>query len=425
MRVLGDLTENKPERWLETNLPPTKPQDGPGSPPPAKAGIGPTTAPEASPTSPTSAPASQPDAELATPAPDPNASAARRASAVGEIPVEMKPAGPADRVNLFDRVDQVYPAERFDRAEPAPRGTRRTGGSNGSHTSTDDRRSRPPESPRTRTGAGAWLAIFVLAAALAGVTGYGYLALRRNNVALAQLPGMAQLTNALGGRMDTAEAKLRDLTDNWGALAGRVTALDHKMNTVLAKTRQQTATLLAAAESRMQAETDRRAQVVDARLDRVESAQTENKTQIAQVQEQMQKQVAGLRQELAGNRDDTSRDLAALHNQVDQSQTDTHALARQIAQERVNFEATRNSTIEIVPGVSLTILKTNVSYQRFEGYVSLASDGRTLWLRNAGLRQAVSFYSEESERPYDLVVTRVNRDGVVGYLLVPAGARAG
>ena len=133
----------------------------------------------------------------------------------------------------------------------------------------------------------------------------------------------------------------------------------------------------------------------------------------------MQSEVAGLRQEIAGNRDAAAQDLATLHQQVDQGQSDVHALTQQITRQRVNFEATRNSTVEIAPGVTLTVLKTDVSYQRFEGYVSLTSEGRTLWLRKTGLRQATSFYSEQADRPYDLVVTGVNRDGVVGYLLVP------
>ena len=301
------------------------------------------------------------------------------------------------------------------------------GGSSGTSVASQDRERLRREAPRPSGGgggAGLWVAILLLGIALVGVSGYGYLALRKNNVSLSQLPGLAQLVSTLGGRMDSTEAQLRDLTANWTGLAARVTALDRKVTASLSKSHQQTLALVAEAEGRMRAEMDNRTQVLDTRLTRVESNQVEDKARLAQVEDRMQREVAGLRQdlrqEMAGSQAATGRDLASLHQQVDQGQSDVHALTQQITRQRVNFEATRNSTVELAPGVSLTVLKTNVSYQRFEGYVSLTNEGRTLWLGNAGLRQATSFYCEQAARPYDLVVTGVNRNGVVGYLLVPA-----
>lgn len=221
--------------------------------------------------------------------------------------------------------------------------------------------------------------------------------------------------------MNTTEAQLRELTDNWSGLAARVTALDRKVSASLSKSRQQTLELVAQAESRMNADMDHRTQGLDTRVAHLESNQTEEQARLARVEDQMHQEVAGLRQEMAGNRDTTSRDLADLHQQVDRGQNDVHALNREIARQRVDFEAARNSTVELAPGVTLTVLKTDVSYQRFEGYLSLTQEGRTLWLRNAGLRQGLSFYSKQDDRPYNLVVTNVNRNGVVGYLLVPVG----
>lgn len=221
--------------------------------------------------------------------------------------------------------------------------------------------------------------------------------------------------------MNAAEAQLGEFSSKWSGLADRVTALDRKVTVSLSKSHQQTLALVAAAESRMNAQMDNRTQVLDTRLARVESDQAEDKARLAQAEDQMHQEVAGLRQEMGGNRDSTARDLAGLRRQVDQGQNDVRALNQQVARQRVDFEATRNTAVELAPGVTLTVLKTNVSYQRFEGYLSLTQEGRTLWLRNAGLRQGLSFYSKEDDRPYALVVTNVNRNGVVGYLLVPVG----
>lgn len=270
-----------------------------------------------------------------------------------------------------------------------------------------------------------WMAVMALALALLGVTWYGHLALQKNDIPLSQLPGIQQLVAALGGRMDATEAKLRDLTANWDGLVHRVAELDRKVSSSLQVARKQTQELIAQAQERIQAEIDKRTQVIDARLARVESNQEAERERLAQLQEQLAKEVGNVRQEVAAGREDTGRDLAGLHQQVDQSQPELHALARRLDRQRVDFELAKNVAEELVPGVSLTVTRTNVSYQRFEGYLWVLADRRTLWLPNVGAQQAVAFYSKEDGQPYELVVTGVKKDGVVGYLLVPAGGNQG
>jgi hypothetical protein len=88
----------------------------------------------------------------------------------------------------------------------------------------------------------------------------------------------------------------------------------------------------------------------------------------------------------------------------------------------MTFELVKNSPTELAPGVTLTILKTDVSYQRFNGYITLTNEGKTLWLKNLNAKEAVDLYSPQYDHPYSLIVTAVNEDGVAGYLLLPAGA---
>ncbi|HEV2492760.1 MAG TPA: hypothetical protein VG204_06765 [Terriglobia bacterium] len=313
-------------------------------------------------------------------------------------------------------------------ADPAPSTKTRNGGTGnpGGKKVTDFDLGGPREVryyPR-KTGA-SWLTVLVLFLALVGLAAYGYLAFRKNNMSLAQLPGLQSVVTTLGGRMDATEAKLRDLTANWTGLSGRVATLEHQVNSGLRTAHSQTVELVGQTEGRMRAELDRRAQETDARIARVESNEAQDRSRIAEVQGQMQKQATDLRQAMDTDQDNTGRDLSNLHEQVNRNQGDVHALAQQMTRERVNFEVAKNSTVEVVPGISLTVSKTDVSYQRFQGYLSLTADGRTLWLRNVGAQQAVPFYSKEAARPYDLVVTNVNRDGILGYLLLPAGGPQG
>lgn len=347
----------------------------------------------------------KPDADLST-------ARVEKASVVGDFPLETKAVRPAS---------YAQSAESAEPDEPPVYAGHNGGRPGGGTVGVEDREPPRQEASRSGSGAGPWVAIVLLVIALLAVSGYSYLGLRKNNISLSQLPGLTDLVGSLGGRMNAAEAQLGEFSSKWSGLADRVTALDRKVTVSLSKSHQQTLALVAAAESRMNAQMDNRTQALDTRLARVESDQAEDKARLAQAEDQMHQEVAGLRQEMGGNRDSTARDLAGLRRQVDQGQNDVRALNQQVARQRVDFEATRNTAVELAPGVTLTVLKTNVSYQRFEGYLSLTQEGRTLWLRNAGLRQGLSFYSKEDDRPYALVVTNVNRNGVVGYLLVPVG----
>jgi hypothetical protein len=67
----------------------------------------------------------------------------------------------------------------------------------------------------------------------------------------------------------------------------------------------------------------------------------------------------------------------------------------------------------------LTLSHTDVSYQRVEGRIHVIQDGRILWLRGQGIQQPLSFYLQGDQRPYEIVFTRVNQDGAIGYLLMP------
>jgi hypothetical protein len=283
----------------------------------------------------------------------------------------------------------------------------------------------PPEwtrnsrSHRHPTGA-LWCAFAVLTLALIGELAYSYRALRKGNIA--QIPDMLQSVTTLAGRMAAVEAKLPDLETKWDGLADHIVRLDRKVDSTLRTARRQTQELVAQAEGRLREEMDRQAKVVDARLNQVESNQREDHTRLAQLNEQLEKEVAALRGELATTQDGTNRGLAGLHQQVSQNEGALTTLAQQLQRHRVSFEIVKDSPTEIAPGVSLTVLKTNARYQRFRGYVSLTIEGRTLWLEDVGAQEALDLFPHDTSHPYSLIITKVNPNGVVGYLLLPAGA---
>ena len=72
--------------------------------------------------------------------------------------------------------------------------------------------------------------------------------------------------------------------------------------------------------------------------------------------------------------------------------------------------------------LSGSVLNTDVSHQRFRGYIFLTNEGKTLWLNNLNAKEDVDLYAQQYSHPYSLIVTTVSKDGVVGYLPLPTGA---
>ena len=224
--------------------------------------------------------------------------------------------------------------------------------------------------------------------------------------------------------MASTEGRLHDLATNWSDLRDYVANVDKKVDATVQAARHQTRDLVAQAEGRLRGEMDQRAEVVDTRLNHVESVQRDDRARLEMLNNQLQQEVAGLRGEVASNQDGTTRDLETLQQQADHNADSLTILAQQLQRERVSFEVGKNSPTEVLPGLSLTVLKTNPSYQQFRGYVSLTEEGRTLWLENLGAGEAVDLYPHDASHPYSLIVTKVDDSGIVGYVLLPGGMKA-
>ncbi|HEY6292451.1 MAG TPA: hypothetical protein VI455_12950 [Terriglobia bacterium] len=354
---------------------------------------------------------------------NPGETAKPEQTCVGEVPLNSsEPAkppepGPAGKKDEPEHAKTTGPAGSAVAAKPAPaEPAAKQKGQNVKGTAAPVTEQKAARSAKPRSG-GLWAAVVILALALGAVTWYGDLALRQNNVSLTQLPGLQRLATGLKGRMDATEAKLLDLTDRWESVQNRVADLDHKLGSGLQRARRQTQELVAEAQGRMESEMARNDQAVNGRLAGLESTEQDQVKRLAAIQNQ----VSDLGQEMAAGHEQSERDLAGVRQQVDQNGSDLSALNQKLERRKVDFEASKDSAQELESGISLTVTKTNVGYQRFEGYLTLASESRTLWLRDVGAQQSVVFFARESSQPYDLVVTAVSANGVVGYLMLPAG----
>ena len=161
-------------------------------------------------------------------------------------------------------------------------------------------------------------------------------------------------------------------------------------------------------------------------------------TQVAALQEElnqvtaeMQRRVSQLNEELDRVRwqvnetgSQNERAVAALRESEQRNRAEVDALANKIAVDRVDFEVARNQSREVVPGISLGVTSTDVTYKRVNGWMKVKPDQRTIWLNGQGAQEPVIFYGNKDGLKRELVITNVTRDKVAGYLLLPRQARS-
>ena len=238
----------------------------------------------------------------------------------------------------------------------------------------------------------------------------------------AQLAEMKSALGTAGDRIDAAHKVLGDLVKEWEGLSSRLSSLERRVTSDFQAARKQTRELIAQQQRQTQLEIENRTQGLQAGLAAIESGQTAQQARV----ERLENELAGVRQEnarqLALLRQDSDRidhTLTNLDERVEGGKRELAAVHSQIDRQRVDFEAGIHHSRELAPGITLQVSHTDVRYQRFEGWVFLVPDRRTVWVHHQGVQRPIEFYSREDGRSRELVITRVTKYSVVGYLLLP------
>jgi chromosome segregation ATPase len=272
----------------------------------------------------------------------------------------------------------------------------------------------------------ALLILALLGLAVAASKKYGYPDWKKYRDLLARVPGLEQSVTAVSSRMDAAEGHLRAWAGDRKKLDERMTKIENRLQENLRAARQQAQELGSQLQHRLQLDLHQRNEAMQARLREMESAQEADRARLARLQEEMAavrrdttQQIAAVRQETGSDAARLDQQLVALNQQVDRGRQDIDQLAHTLERRRIDFELSRNRSRELAPGITLTLTRTNAAYRRFSGRLWLLPDRRTLWMRDRGVQEPVVFYSKHDNRPYELVITQVTREGVAGYLLQP------
>jgi anti-anti-sigma factor len=284
-----------------------------------------------------------------------------------------------------------------------------------------------------------WAFLLGILAILIGAGVYGYRAFGTYRGRLDMVPAIHSQLMAAGQRIDAAESALRDWGSQRDAWSGRLTRIEARLDGTVRTARKQVEEAIARAQQRMQADLDRRTATLQSRLDAVQSAQQSADARIASLTQELDqvkaansREAGRLRQEFRDGKSAADAELANLNRQVtgvsqraDQSDRDLAAVHRRVDRERLGFEVSAHRDIQLAPGINLNVTHTDVRHQRFDGQLRLTADSRTLRVRGQGTEQPLVFYSPSDDQPRQLVISRVTKSSVAGYLVLPREAGSG
>lgn len=289
-------------------------------------------------------------------------------------------------------------------------------------------------SRRRRTYLGRSIAVVLLGAALAAGYYYSRPIQEKYKSILAQWPGLQHSVSAMGARVNSLEENLRAWAGDRKALEERMAKLESRAGETVRAARKQAEEAAGAIEHRLEARTNQRLLAVESRVERLDGEQEATRQQdgarlarieqeVAALRQESSQQIASVRQEGRADLVQVDQKVAGLGRQLDRNRRDLDSVRGELDRERVAFEVSKNHSRELVPGISLGVTRTDVRYRRFDGWVWLLPDRRTVWVRGQGAQQPVVFYSKRDHRPYELVITHVAGKSVAGYLLAPRGAQ--
>jgi len=279
-----------------------------------------------------------------------------------------------------------------------------------------------------------WVIVVLLVVGVLGFLWYGSPLLKEHQGLLGKMPVLQSTLDNVNTRFRNTEQRISEWADDRVGFSDRMSNTETSVSSNL-KTVRNEAQLMA---QQIKTDMGQRMQAHQSRVSGVESIQREHAEEVARLRNDL----AGVRQELASVRGENVRQANQLNSQIHQVQqahestrndlsgldrrltSNQTALAYQVDRKRVDFELQNGRTQQVVDGIYVTVKKTDVERQRVDGWVQIASDGRFVWLRGEGAQNPIGFSSRRDARTYQMVFTHVGRETAAGYILVPITSTA-
>ena len=285
----------------------------------------------------------------------------------------------------------------------------------------------------TRTGSSAplWAVLVLAIVSVAGMGGLYYhargLSSQLDQVngelrkALESQTSHGEVLQQIADRLDLADARDEELK---GQVAQTQTRLGSAQSE-LQRTRQQTTqTTLAAVElARQQREAQEAAQQLASQLGQLQQEQVTTKGSVGN----LSTDIAGVRGDVKSTKDDLAAtrselqrvigDLGVQSDLVAHNRTELDELKLRGERDYIEFNLRRSDRIQRVGNLRLELKRTDPKKQKYT--VNLVVDDQTIEKKDKNVYEPVQFYQEGFRAPTEIVVNKIERDRITGYISSP------
>jgi chromosome segregation ATPase len=121
--------------------------------------------------------------------------------------------------------------------------------------------------------------------------------------------------------------------------------------------------------------------------------------------------------ETASLLDQTTDDVSEISGQVTDNRSEIASLRRMTERDRVRFQLTKSKEMQRVADIQLRLRDTDAKRNKFT--IEILADDKTFVKKNRQVAEPMMFYMGETAQPYELVITKMEKNGVSGYLARP------
>jgi hypothetical protein len=250
------------------------------------------------------------------------------------------------------------------------------------------------------SGTNRWLAAALVAVIVAAglAFGYGF----RQQILVGHLTAQQSMANAtikeMQGQVDTLTAKLNEVSAAQQAQQAAAAAAAAQPKTPAAH-----ATGAKATASKRTTAESKRLKELQARID-------EQQKQLKDTQDQVAKNRADLEGNLSSTRDELNGSIAKTHEEL-------VALAKRGERSYFEFDLTKSKQFQRVGPLTLALRKTDTKHKSYN--LEMVVDDNRLSKKNVNLYEPIWIHSENDSQPVQVVVNRVEKDTVHGYVSAP------
>jgi hypothetical protein len=212
--------------------------------------------------------------------------------------------------------------------------------------------------------------------------------------------------DTLKEELETARGQARQLSSQAKAEA---TARAEQLTKELAAAQAKQQQLLSSEISNVKQASDTASATLTAKIGDVSTDVGGVKTQLGSTQAELQKTIAQLKS--------VQGDLGVQSGLIATNGSELNALKRLGERNYFEFKLAKTKDRQRVGDITLLLKKTDPKKNKFT--VEVMADDNLTEKRDRNVNEPVQFYTSKAKQPYELVVNKVQKDMIIGYLATP------